>query len=81
MVSAIIINFVESIDKYSFRVLFTATVFSSIFLSVRFPLQNPETTPAAIPYCELKNMTNAKALNAIFHVWNHIHAGGKVSFG
>ena len=53
---------------------------SSIFLSVTFTLQNPETTPAAIPYCELKNITNVKALNAIYHVWNYIHDGGKSEF-
>ena len=70
-------NYVESIDKYLFEVLFTAT---SIFLSVTFTLQNPETIPAAIPYRELKNITNVKALDAIYHVWNYIHDGGKSDF-
>ena len=68
-------NYVESIDKYLFQVLFTAKkVFHPYFWSVTFTLQNPETTPAAIPYCELKNITNVKALNTIYHVWNYIHA-------
>ena len=74
-------NYVESIDKYLFQVLFTAKkVFHPYFWSVTFTLQNPETTPAAIPYCELKNITNVKALNAIYHVWNYIHDGGKSEF-